>query len=76
MNTQWIAVKVHPHAQRDVLLCLTPGRFEAWVRTKPIGGAANAAVARLLIRHLRVPASGLQLVKGSMGRQKLFRLSV
>ena len=74
MDPGWISVKVHPCAGKDVLVSIAPGRFEAWVRAKPMEGRANEAVVELLARTLRIPRSHLRLMKGRSGRQKVFRI--
>jgi uncharacterized protein YggU (UPF0235/DUF167 family) len=74
MQDAWISVKVHPHAGKEVLVSLGPGRFEAWVKAKPVEGQANEAVSALLARTLRLPKGRLKLVKGGLGRRKVFRV--
>ena len=74
MQDAWISVKVHPHAGKEVLVSLGPGRFEAWVKAKPIEGQANEAVAALIARTLRLPKAHLKLAKGGLGRRKVFRI--
>ncbi len=74
MQTQWISVVVHPGSKKEILMQTSPGRLEAWVRAKPLQGAANAAVTALLSRTLGIPASQLRLVKGGFGRRKLFKV--
>lgn len=74
MPAQWISVKVHPGANKDLLLGLAPGRFEAWVRAKPVTGQATAAVVTLLAKGLQLPAHKIRLVKGAVGRHKLFKV--
>ena len=74
MEHSWISVKVHPNAHKDALIGIGPGRFEAWVRAKPVQGDANEAVTTLLSRGLHLPRERLKLVKGSRGRQKVFRI--
>ena len=74
MQDQYLTVKVHPNAGKDILISLRPGRFEAWVRAKPMEGRANEAVATLLARALRIPASSIRLMKGGMTRNKVFRI--
>ena len=74
MQTQYISVVVHPGSKKDVLVQTAPGRLEAWVRAKPIQGSANDAVAALLSRTLSIPRSQLRLVKGGLGRRKLFKV--
>ncbi|PIQ83550.1 MAG: hypothetical protein COV75_06940 [Candidatus Omnitrophica bacterium CG11_big_fil_rev_8_21_14_0_20_63_9] len=74
MPELWLHVKVHPHAKKDVVIQHGPGRYEAWVKVKPIDGGANEAVTDLLSRVLDVPRSSLRLTKGHSGRHKIFRL--
>ena len=74
MPDQWIMVRVHPRANKDVLVALGPGRFEAWVRAKPLEGQANDAVTALLARTLQIDASRIRLAKGSRGTHKLFQI--
>ncbi len=74
MDTQWLSVKVHPHAKKEFLVCTAPGRFEAWVRAKPIDGRANDALIALLARTLQISFHRIQLVKGAGGRQKVFKV--
>lgn len=75
MEQSWISVKVHPNAGKDVLVFLAPGRYEAWVKSKPVEGDANDAVLALLARALQMPARSIRLTKGHRGRNKLFRLT-
>ena len=74
MDPQWLTVKVHPGAGKDVLVSMGPGRFEAWVKSKPLEGRANEAVLDLLARTLRIPRERLKLVKGWKARQKVVRI--
>lgn len=74
MAEQWIQVKVHPSAGKDILVSVGPGRFEAWVKAKPIDGRANEAVIRLLVGQLCLPRACVRLVKGYSGRHKVFRI--
>ena len=67
-------VKVHPNAGKDVLVSTGPGRYEAWIKAKPVEGRANEAVTALIARMLAVPSSSVRLVKGRSGRHKVFRI--
>ena len=71
---QYLYITVHPRAGKDVLVSTGPGRFEAWVKAKPVGGQVNEAVAGLLSRDLRLPPRGVRLVKGRGSRRKVFRV--
>lgn len=74
MRETWLHVKVHPNAGKDVLISLGPGRFEAWIKAKPMEGRANEALAALLARSLQIPRDQLRLMKGHSGRHKIFRV--
>ena len=74
MAEYWMTVKVHPNAGKDVLVNVGPGRFEAWVKAKPIEGRANQAVIDLLARGLHIPRERLKLVKGWKTHQKVVRI--
>ena len=41
----------------------------------PVEGAANAALARLLAKAFGIAPSGIELVRGAAGRDKLVRVS-
>jgi len=47
------------------------GVLQARVAAPAVGGAANAALIRLLSDELDVPRSAIQMVAGATGRQKL-----
>lgn len=74
MDPQWLTVKVRPSAGKDVLVSIGPGRFEAWVKAKPVEGRANQAVIDLLARDLHIPRERLKLVKGWKTHQKVVRI--
>ena len=74
MQDHYLTVKVHPNAGKDILIGLGPGRFEAWVRAKPMEGRANEAVVSLLAKGLRIPHASIRLIKGGIGRNKVFRV--
>ena len=74
MQDTYLMVTVKPNAGKEVLITTGPGRFEAWVKAKPMEGHANDAVVTLLARSLRIPASSIRLVKGAHKRHKLFKV--
>ena len=76
MNVAWISVTLHPGARKEVLVMMHPGRYEAWVKAKPMDGRANKALANLLSHHYQVPRSHIQLARGRIGRVKLFKITL
>ena len=50
------------------------GRLKIKVTVPPEGGKANKKVVELLSKTLRVPSSGIEIVRGETGRIKLIRI--
>ena len=74
MGSSYLFVKVHPKAKKEALIQNGPSRFEAWVKAKPIEGRANDALLALLGKNLNVSTSRIKLVKGGLGRNKVFQI--
>lgn len=74
MAASTLFVKVHPNAKKEALIQHGPSRYEAWVKAKPIEGRANDALLALLGRCLNVSTSRIKLVKGGLGRNKVFQI--
>lgn len=69
-----IEVRANPKARLDKVEERPEGGYTVWTTAAPDKGAANAAVARLLARHLGVAPSRLVLRRGATSRNKLFEL--
>ena len=69
-----VFVLVKPRSKKIRLEAHADGSFSAAVRELPVKGAANESVARLLAKHLDVPASSVHLVAGHTGKKKLFEV--
>jgi len=72
-------VRLTPRGGRDCIDgvgALSDGRAVALARVRalPAGGEANAALAALLARHLRVPKSAVTIVAGHAARVKQVRI--
>ncbi len=74
MGASTLFVKVHPNAKKEALIQNGPSRFEAWVKAKPIEGRANDALLALLGKGLNVATHRIKLVKGGLGRNKVFQI--
>lgn len=66
-------VTVKAGARREQLEQKDGAHFVLSVKEPPMDGKANAAVARILARHVGVPVSQLKLVSGTTGKNKVFR---
>lgn len=66
----FVTVKTHAHTEGVEAIDAT--HFTVSVRALPIEGKANAAVTRLLARHLGIAMSRLALRSGATGKRKVF----
>jgi uncharacterized protein YggU (UPF0235/DUF167 family) len=69
-----LALRVTPGARAEGIE-IAGGRVLVKVRARPEGGAANAAVLKLLAKALGVATSRLQMLRGATGRDKLVQLA-
>ncbi len=67
-------VKTRPRAEHVEAIDAT--HFIVSVKAPPIEGKANAAVVRLLARHLGVSQDALTLRSGATGKQKVFECTL
>jgi uncharacterized protein (TIGR00251 family) len=69
-----VAVRVRPRGGRDAVDGPRGDRLLVRVSAPPVGGAANAAVRRLIASAAGVPPGRVAIVRGERGRDKLVRL--
>jgi uncharacterized protein YggU (UPF0235/DUF167 family) len=69
-----IQVKVKPGARTSQLTLLSPGRFHADLRARPVDGKANAELITLVARHFNCPKSAVTIKTGAASRIKLVHL--
>lgn len=68
------SVRVIARAHRDEVSHERDGRFVIRLTAPPVGGAANAALCRLIARRAGVPRSRVTIVRGHSSRDKLVRV--
>jgi uncharacterized protein YggU (UPF0235/DUF167 family) len=61
---------VQPGARRTAIESVAEGELRVRLSTRPVEGAANAALLRLLADSLRVPRSRVSLLRGGTSRSK------
>jgi uncharacterized protein YggU (UPF0235/DUF167 family) len=67
-----LAVRLVPRGGADRVDRVTEeGELQVRVAAPPVGGAANAALVKLLAAELDLPRSAVRLVAGATGRRKL-----
>lgn len=70
-----IAVRLKPSARRDAIEVGPDGCVRMWVTAAPVDGKANARLAKLLAKALRVPKSAIAVVVGRTGRNKVIEVA-
>ncbi len=67
-----LAIRVTPRASRNEIAgILSDGTVKIRLTSPPVEGKANAALIEFLADVLRVPRSGIEIVAGITGRDKL-----
>ena len=70
-----LPVRVTPRASTNAVGALDEsGSLAVRVTAPPAGGAANAAVTKLLAKALNLPQRDIVLVSGASSRNKVFEL--
>lgn len=70
-----ITVRVKPGSRKGPLVETDPdGSLTVYVPERAVDGKANEAVIRLLAGHFGVPRRDVDLISGSTGRTKRFRI--
>jgi uncharacterized protein (TIGR00251 family) len=69
-----LPVRLQPRASRDEIVGVRDGALVVRVSAPPVGGAANAALCRLLAKRAGVAPSRVSVVRGARGRDKQVRV--
>ncbi len=70
-----IYVQAKPKAREAKVEQIDETHFNVAVKEPPVGGKANAAIARALSEHLHISISSVTLISGSTRRHKVFNVS-
>jgi uncharacterized protein (TIGR00251 family) len=70
-----LSVKVKPNSRKNEVKQLSENSFEVRVCVPPEKGKANEKVIELLSKHLRVPKSRFEIVRGLSSRDKLISVN-
>jgi uncharacterized protein YggU (UPF0235/DUF167 family) len=71
---EYIKVKAHPNAKKELVVKKTADSFEIWVKEKAEQGRANDRIQELMALELGISKKQLKLVSGSMSPAKKFIL--
>lgn len=66
-----INVRVTPHARQNKIVNDTDGGIRVYTTAAPTDGDANAAVIKMLAKHLGVPKTSIKIIRGQNSRDKV-----
>ena len=70
-----ISVRLQPKASREELRVWDEGGvFRVRVKEAPVDGAANAALVRLVAKHLGISRGAISIIHGATGRNKILKV--
>jgi len=63
-----------PESSKEAVEQFADGSYKIFVHSPPIDGNANAAVAEVLAKHLKVAKSSVKIVSGEKSRNKVVEI--
>ena len=70
-----ISVRLQPKASREELRVWDEGGvLRVRVKEAPVDGAANAALVRLVAKHLGISRGAISIIHGATGRNKILKV--
>jgi uncharacterized protein (TIGR00251 family) len=70
-----VEVRAKPRAKKSAIVGARDGALEVAIAARPVDGAANAELVSVLAEALEVPRSGVRIVRGEGGRNKLIAIA-
>jgi len=71
-----LRVKVVPNSAKDQVVGWLDGRLKVKVCAQPEKGKANKAVAKLLIKSLKLSSEDISLISGASNSLKVFKVEL
>jgi len=69
-----INVRVIPRARRNQVEPQPDGAYRIHTTAAPSDGDANAAVVKMLAKHLNVPKTSIKIIRGCSARDKVVEI--
>lgn len=66
-----INIRVIPRARRNAVDVQSDGTYRVYTTAAPADGDANAAVVKMLAKHLGVPKTSIKIIRGTTSRDKV-----
>lgn len=70
-----LEIRVLPRASRNEIARQGDGRYRVKLTAPPVEGKANAALVKLLARHLGIPKRDISILAGSSSRTKTIQVA-
>jgi len=70
-----IKTKIFPNSKKEEITKKSEDSFEIKVKAKPIQGATNREVLRVLSSYFKIPNSRIKMIKGPKQRNKVFEIT-
>lgn len=66
-----ITIRVIPRARRNAVEVQPDGTYRIYTTAAPADGDANAAVIKMLAKHIGVPKTSMKIIRGQTARDKV-----
>ena len=66
-----IKVKIHAGSSQEKIERISNGRYEVWIKKKPIEGKANAELIKILKKYFK---KEVKIVSGLTSREKIIEV--
>jgi len=71
----FLKVYLHPKSSKTEIVGPFRDGIKVKVTAPPVEGKANEALIRFLAKEWRIPATGIEIVRGHRSREKTLRIS-
>jgi uncharacterized protein len=69
-----VRIRLQPNASKSEITGLHGDSLKVRVQAKPVEGAANAALVKLIAKTAGVPKSAVELIRGATSRNKVLKV--
>ena len=68
------SITVKPGSSQEKIIETAPGELTVYLRAKPHDGEANAALMKLLAKHLNVAKTTIKITRGTHSHRKTIEI--
>lgn len=74
LRAMLINIKVIPRAKKNEVIKIDDKNYRVRLTAAPVDGKANEALVKLLSEYFDVTKSGIRIVRGERGREKIVEI--